>query len=148
MSILGQGRVVKSVVTAVASIGLVLGAANAAQAEQLNATWNTNPQGVAGASGEGTQWKTTSGDSWRIHVKGKVWDTASDSKSARILVKLLDSGGQTTEFRATNSGGHDSAPVAFEWSFYNAQKVWITECTYSGSAGEDCGHEWKIYSRF
>lgn len=147
MSILGKHKVAKIVATALASSGLLLGAANAAQAEQLNSTWNTNPQGVSGASAEGTQWKTTSGGNWYIHVKGKVWDTASDSKSARVRVKIVDSGGQAAYFRATNSGGHDSAPKSFEWSFHNVQKVWITECTLSnGPSSEQCGKEWKIYS--
>ena len=145
---LWKNTVAKTIATAVASAGLLLGTGGVAYAEQLNATWDTNPQGVAGASGAGTQWKTTSGSNWRIHVKGKVWDTASDNKSARVRVKIRDSGGQASYFRATNSGGHDSTPVSFEWSFYNVQKVWITECTFNNVSGEDCGKEWQIYSRF
>ncbi|MGY0231504.1 hypothetical protein [Longispora urticae] len=134
-------------VATLAGVGLALGASGIAHADVINSYWNTNPEGVAGASGEGDLWKTTSGSNWDVHVRGKVWDTAGDSKSARIRVKVRNSGGQISYHRATNSGGHNSTPKSFEFGFRNAQKVWITECTFN-VWGEDCGKEWQIYSRF
>jgi hypothetical protein len=147
MSIVTKPRVARMLAATVASIGLALGLAGTAHAEQLNTYWNTNPEGVAGASGEGSQWKTTSGSNWRIYVSGTVWDTAGDSRNGRIRIKIRNSGGQVSYYRTTTSGGHGSSK-GFTYNFYNVQKIWITECAVSSVWGEDCGKEWQIYSRF
>lgn len=116
--------------TATALLGVTPSAAQA-----VRPSWSSSGEGGVAASGQYSK----TGNS--VHFYGKLYDTAGDSKSARLLVRFS---GECCAHAITNSRGVGTN-VPVDLSSTDAAHLDIKECRGGGIYIWTCGDWKRIY---
>jgi len=117
-----------------ATATVLLGAAPSA-AQAARPSWSSS--GVSGVAASGQYSKTGSS----VHIYGKLYDSAGDDQSARIIVRFS---GECCAHAITNSNGHGTS-VPVDLSSTQAAHLEIQECRGGGIYIWTCGDFNRVY---